>query len=365
VAGATASAACGGWPRSTEAVTPVAFPERSLAYAPLLLAAGSGPFAVPGERFVPLLCDGGSRVAAAVAGGNAVAGALPLADLVAAVASGMPLVAVGALTRRAGGQLVVARDAPIARRSGALLAGEWRGARVGLMTGSTGSEALMRFWWIAEASGGVAVPAGLGPSGLGASGPGVYLERDPWLAEPRWIGFGTAEGLVAALKDGRVWAFLGPSSAAAQATLLGTGEVAANFADGTTAPDVSATLPVVLACRRERSAGADPRLRRLVDACARGAVALAGEGGADLLGRALPERDALERERALRLDVPGPPIGTPSGAARPTPAGAVGSSIFAADGTIDLSALRRYLDLAGRAGAIATLPAPEALVAAL
>ena len=130
--------------------------------------------------------------------------------------------------------------------------GSWRGARVGVTTGSGGSETLMRFWWLADAPGLSGEPGEPGESG--EPGPGVdYLERDPWRGEPRWIGFSTGEGLVAALKDGRIWAFLGPSGAG-QALLLGTAEVLANVSDGSAAGTASAALPVVLATRRDRLA---------------------------------------------------------------------------------------------------------------
>lgn len=313
----TPGGAAGGAPAA------VAYPERSLTYAPLLLSlAGTD---APG---LPLLRSGGRQVATAIASGEAVAGALPLPDLAAAVAAGAPLVAFGALTRRAGGQLVVARDAPIPRRATALMDGSWRGARVGVTTGSGGSETLMRFWWLADA------PDLSG--GPGGPGPGVdYLGRDPWRGEPRWIGFSTGEGLVAALKDGRIWAFLGPSGAAAQALLLGTAEVLANVSDGSAAGTASAALPVVLATRRDRLGAAHPLIPGLAAACARSAVALAAADGATLAAQAVPEQDALARQQALRLD------------ASP----AAGGGLYSPDGRLAAEAVERYLDLAARAGA--------------
>jgi ABC-type nitrate/sulfonate/bicarbonate transport system substrate-binding protein len=281
---------------------------------------------------VPLLRAGGQRVAAAIAGGEAVAGALPLPDLVAAVADGAPLVAFGALTRRAGGQLVVARDAPIPPRSEALLAGDWRGARVGLTTGSGGSETLMRLWWL----------AGAGPAT--ASLATTFLERDPWHGEPRWLGFGTGEALVAALKDGRIWAFLGPSGAAAQALLLGTAEVVANVSAGGAGEAASGALPVVLVARRDRLAAGHPSLQGLPGACARAGAALATPDGPALVARVLAEQDALTRQRALRLDVP-----PPDGAGGGDPGG--GESLFSPDGLLPPEAVARYLELVGPAGA--------------
>jgi hypothetical protein len=350
-AGATGLAACAlpGAPAGRRAaVTAVAYPERSLTYAPLLLALARGPFAPPGPATVPLLRAGGQRVAAAIAGGEAVAGALPLPDLVAAVAEGAPLVAFGALTRRAGGQLVVARDAPIPPRSEALLAGEWRGARVGLTTGSGGSEALMRLWWLAG--------AGAGPAPRSAT---TSLARDPWHGEPRWLGFGTGEALVAALKDGRIWAFLGPSGAAAQALLLGTAEVVANVSSGGAAGLASRALPVVLAARRDRLAGGQPLLEGLPGACARAGAALASSGGPALVAGVLAEQDALTRQWALRLDVPAPEGGDPGGG---NPDG--GGSLFSPDGRLPPDAVARYLELISLAGAtpavdVATLVSRE------
>jgi hypothetical protein len=349
-AGATGLAACAlpGAPAGRRAaVTAVAYPERSLTYAPLLLALARGSFAPPGPATVPLLRAGGERVAAAIAGGEAVAGALPLPDLVAAVADGAPLVAFGALTRRAGGQLVVARDAPIPPRSDALLAGEWRGARVGLTTGGSGSEVLMRLWWLAGAGAG----AGAGP----VPGPATAsLARDPWHGEPRWLGFGTGEALVAALKDGRIWAFLGPSGAAAQALLLGTAEVVANVSAGGAAGVASRALPVVLAARRDRLAAGQPLLEGLPGACARAGAALASSGGPALVAGVLAEQDALTRQRALRLDVPAPDGGDPEG----------GGSLFSPDGRLPPDAVARYLELIALAGAppavdVATLVSRE------
>jgi ABC-type nitrate/sulfonate/bicarbonate transport system substrate-binding protein len=320
------AASAGGSERG--AVAAVAYPERSLTYAPLLLSLAGRD--APG---IPLLRSGGRPVAEAIVSGEAVAGALPLPDLVAAVAAGAPLVAFGALTRRAGGQLVVARDAPIPRRATALMDGGWSGARVGVTTGSGGSETLMRFWWLVDGPNGGA--GGEGGSGPGASA-GDYLTRDPWRREPRWIGFSTGEGLVAALKDGRIWAFLGPSGAAAQALLLGTAEVLANVSDGSAAGTASTALPVVLATRRDRLGAAHPLIPGLAAACARAGAALAAADGAALAAQAVPEQDGLARRQALRLD--GPPAGSDGG-------------LYSPDGRLAPEAVERYLELAARAGA--------------
>lgn len=320
----------------------MAFPERSLTYAPLLIAAvasgdagsalgAASARAGAAEGLIPLLCDGGAQVAEAVTSGAALAGALPLPDLVTAVAAGAPLVAFGALTRRWGGQLVVAHEAELPRRAEGLRDGSWRAARVGLQTGSDGSERLVRLWLLV---------AGSGPMSHGA-----YLERDPWAGEPRWLGFSTGEGLVAALKDGRIAAFVGPSSAAAQAVILGAGEVVANFSDGSTAADVSAALPAVLAARQERIG--DPALTDLRAACARAGVALAGDEGPALVSRTFRERDPLTLRLALRLDVSGPPLG----------------GVYAADGLLAVAAVERYLELATAAGATPSVAAASLLAA--
>ena len=326
----------------------MAYPERSLSYAPLLLAVGQGPFAPSGMGTAPLLRSGGRQVATAVLEGAAVLGALPLPDLVAAVQEGAPLVCMGALTRRAGGQVVVAPDAPLPRRLEALLGGEWAGARVGVTTGSGGSESLVRFWWLARP--GERSPGGVLPGGEGAPDAGTagYLGRDPWRGEPRWIGLSTPEGLVAALKDGRVWAFAGPSTAAAQAVLLGAGEVLANVSDGSAAAEASAAFPVVLAARRERVQGGDPLPGAIVGACARAGAALCARDGGALALRALPERDPVALRRAWALDVP---QGDASLAA-----------LFSADGRLPPEAVGRYLELAARAGAALTLDASALVI---
>src|SRR5689334_6328264 len=91
-----AGAACA--PRAAPLAGIVALPERSLAYAPLLLAVKMGLYRSPALRTATLLRSGGAAVAAAVAGGDADAGALSLPDFLDAVAAGAPLVAIGALT---------------------------------------------------------------------------------------------------------------------------------------------------------------------------------------------------------------------------------------------------------------------------
>lgn len=387
---------------SAERVTPaaVAFPERSLAYAPLLVvlglpidsrtALGAARSRVgTAERLIPLLCDGGAQVAEAVASGAALAGALPLPGLVAAVAAGAPLVAFSALTRRWGGQLVVAREAELPRHAEGLRDGSWRNVRVGLQTGSDGSERLVRLWLLAAGLGHVSHSAqgaygaqgilGFLPAPPGDGSPPAHLGRDPWEGEPRWLGFSTGEALVAALKDGRIVAFVGPSSAAAQAVILGVGEVVANFSDGSTAPDVSAALPAVLVARQERIG--DPALSDLRVACARAGATLSGAEGPALVTRAFRERDPLALRLALRLDVPQPSGGetdAPRTAAREAGAPAAGAlaadaqrevppllgGLYAADGQLPVAAVERYLQLAAAAGATPSVAA-AALVAPL
>ncbi|MGH2352466.1 MAG: ABC transporter substrate-binding protein [Chloroflexota bacterium] len=329
----------------------VAYPARSLIYAPLLVAQQHGLYAAPPVHVVPLLRSGGRQVAAEVASGKADAGALPLADFLEAAAAGAPLVTFGALTRRFGGQLVVSATAAFPREVGALLSGEWRAAPVGLQTGSGGSEQMMRFWWLAEGPTPLApLPTGEGgtpaaasaksglPSPLvGAGGRFPLLISDPLAGEPRWIGYGTSEGLVAALKDHRIDAFLGHSQAAAQAAILGGADIIASFSDGSVAPDVSSTLGTVLVARRERLAGRNPAgdqfMHALVRGCARAAATLVGPDGPAAASRALPERDPLTLGLALRLDAP-----------------AESQSIYALDGRLDPEAIGRYLQLAALAG---------------
>jgi ABC-type nitrate/sulfonate/bicarbonate transport system substrate-binding protein len=156
---------------------------------------------------------------------------------------------------------------------------------------------------------------------------------------------------VAALKDGRVWAFAGPSTAAAQAVLLGAGEVLANVSDGSAATEASAAFPVVLAARRERVQGGDPLLGAIVGACARAGAALCARDGGAMALRALPERDPVALRRAWALDVPQGDTNNASSTA-----------LFSADGRLPPQAVGRYLELAARAGAALTLDASALVI---
>src|SRR5206468_4719936 len=100
---------------------------------------------------------------------------------------------------------------------------------------------------------------------LSSSPPPSPLDRpllagDPLAGEPRFVGYRPDEALVAALRDGRIDAFLGHATAAAPATLLGGSEIVANFSLGETAAPVAAAHGIVLVTRRDRVTGrpADP-----------------------------------------------------------------------------------------------------------
>lgn len=306
----------------------------------------AGLYARPALELAALLRASGARVAQAVAGGQADVGALSLVDFLAAVSEGAPLIAIGALTRRFGGQLVVSQDAPVVDRSLAgLLRGGWRGLTCGVQTGADGTERAMRFLLLAHdaspassaqnlpaaphlrTASGDAPPAVMGPNSRLATGSG----------EPRWLGYGAGEGLVAALKDRRIDAFLGRSMAAAQATMLGGSEITANVSDGSVLPEVAGALCTVLIARRDHLEAADASSQRLLAAlvggCARAATALAGPSGAALALNALPERDPLHLVAALRLDAP-----------------SAAASVYAAGARIAPDALQQLVELTARAG---------------
>ena len=356
---AGALAACG--PRGEPVAGVVAFPERSLSYAPLLVAVKAGLYRAPPVRLALVQRASGPRVAAAVVDGAADAGAMTLPDLVAAVAAGAPLVAIGALTRRFAGQLVVAVDATMRDRTlAALLAGDWPGVRVGLQAGPEGTEQAMRFLLLASRDVAPRVSAAASDRLVRTSPPfslsdvergnacqdqlvsgGLactkVLAGDPLHAEPRWIDYGTGEALVAALKDGRIAAFLGRSLAAAQATIAGGAEIVANFSRGEVAGNVTPALCHVLVVRRDRAEAIDRHtadlLHSLVQASARAAAVLAGPEGLDMVTRALPDRDPIQLGTALRLD-------------HPTPA----ASAYALDSRLPPEAMPRLLALAALAG---------------
>jgi hypothetical protein len=314
--------------RDARAGPTVAVPERALPYAPLLLAVRRQLYVTPPERVALVVRATSQSVAASVADGTADAGAIPAAELVRLAAAGVPVVAIGALARRFDGQLVAAAGAPLpqgtsAQGLDALLGGGWRAVRLGLQAGSGGTEQALRFLLLAH---------GAAP-----------LERaatDPLFGEPRLLTYSTAEALVAALKDGRIHAFLGSSLAAAQATLLGGTELLANFSDGSAAPDVTEPLCTVLIARPDRAgAGAGPGgppapfPRQLITACARAAAELSGPDGPSLIAEAIPERDPLHLATALRLAAPAPD-----------------RSVFALDGQVPREAFPRLLELYALAG---------------
>jgi ABC-type nitrate/sulfonate/bicarbonate transport system substrate-binding protein len=342
-------AACAGSTRPPAGV--VALPERSLSYAPLLLAARAGLFASPRLDVALIQRASGQHVAAALVDGSVDAGAMALADLVSAVAAGAPLIAFGALTRRFTGQLVVAADAPVRERNlDALRAGRWRGLRVGLQTGTEGTEQAMRHILLSSSArgareppqGGLTIgaaegqpPGHLPPRSLSAGGP--MLAADALDDEPQWIGYGTGEALVAALKDGRIAAFLGRSLAAAQATNTRDSEVVQNLSDGSIAGDVTPAFCHVLVVRRDRAelreGQAAQLLAGLVASCASAAQALTGPEGGDTAVRALPDRDATHLLRALQLDHP-----------------SASATAYALDGRVPPQAAELYLELCARAG---------------
>jgi ABC-type nitrate/sulfonate/bicarbonate transport system substrate-binding protein len=326
LASAVAASACTS--RDAPVAGIVALPERSLAYAPLLLAAQAGLFRSPPQRVATLLRSGGQAATAAIATGDADAGALTLPDFVDAIEAGAPLVAVGALTRRFMGQLVAATLRPPDRTLETLLAGGWRGAAFGLQTGGDGTERLLRALLLAGEPPLAALPSTTRP----------LLASDPQAGEPRFVGYRTDEALVAAWRDGRIEAFLGHSMATVPATLLGGGEVVANFSVGGIAPEAAAAHCIVLAAHRDRisaqpSSAGEPFLAALVHACARAALDLSGPERTKMAQRALPDRDALHLAAAVRLDAP-----------------SAEQSGYATDGAVPPEALPWLLDLRARAG---------------
>jgi ABC-type nitrate/sulfonate/bicarbonate transport system substrate-binding protein len=325
---ATAVAASACTSREAPVAGIVALPERSLAYAPLLLAAQAGLFQSPPQHVATLLRTGGQAVAAAIATGDAAAGALTLPDFVDAVEGGAPLVAIGALTRRFMGQLVATTARPPARTLETLLAGGWRGVAFGLQTGSDGTERLLRAFLLSSEP----------PPAVAASAARPLLAGDPLAGEPRFVGYRTDEALVAAWRDGRIEAFLGHSMATAPATLLGGAEVVANFSLGAIAPEAASAHCVVLAAHRDRvsaqpSPAGPPLLAALVHACGRAALDLSGPEQSKMAQRALPDRDALHLSAAIRLDAPSPE-----------------QSGYATDGRVPPAALPWLRDLRARAG---------------
>ena len=289
----------------------VALPERSLAYAPLIAAVKSALYQASPRRVAVTQQNGGRRVAEAVIEGFADAGALSLPDFLAAVASGAPLVAIGALTRRHAAQLVVSASLPVAEPSlAAVLDGTWKDARVGVETGGDGT-------------------ASFAQSLVLGSG---FSRRQ----EPQWIALPTSEALVAALADNRVEAYFGRPYATAHSVSLGNVVVAENFAAGERFEPQARAFSTVVVARRDRTLR-DDRVHRLhsllVPACAHAATVLSSDAGPDLAVALLPDRDGLALRMATRLAAPSPT-----------------TSCFAQDARLSTEAVEAYLELAALAG---------------
>ena len=330
---ATAALALAGCARTAPPLLgTVAYAERSLATAPLLEAVRFGLYASPAARVTLILRDSAAGVAAMVTDGSAAAGVLPLPSFVQAVAAGAPLVVAGALTRRLSCQLVLSTRAALPPPlPGVIIGGAWRGVRVGVEAGDAGTEAFARAIHLLTGS------AGSPPER-------ALLAPDPVAVEPRWVAHLTGEALVAALADNRIDAFFGGSLSAAQVMTLGVGSVATNFADARPLDgsyneemsDVASAFCTVLVCHRDAVEGARAPaklLAPLVPACTRAGQALSGPAGAETIARALPERDALHLQLALRLTAPAPE-----------------PSSYALDGRLPAGAIERYLALSAMAG---------------
>jgi len=298
----------------------VAYPERSLEYAPLFLAAKAGLYAEPRQRIALTQRVSGQDVAASVVGGFAAAGALAMPDFIRAVADGAPLIAIGALTRRLDCHLVVRSGfvSPIATLA-AIHLGDWRGQRIGLESGPNGTEAFIRF-------------VSLRGQRNARPTPRQLISLEPLSGEARWKAFETSEALTAALADHRVEAFIGRPYAVAQTLTLGSGLLAQTFAGEAESPILTA-LPTILVAHRDRLS-IQPILAPLVSACARAASEFSGASVGDAAMRAMPDRDGLHISLAARL----------------MSGGAVPSGAFAADGKLPLDAIERYVTLSASAG---------------
>ena len=323
LASLAAGAALGACGRAEPLAGVIAIPERSLTYAPLLLAIKQGLYRDPPLRAAMLLRTGGSGAAAAVAGGEADAAALALPDFLDAVEAGRPLVAIGALTRRFAGQLVVSGARPLERNLDALLGGRWRGTPLGTQTGGDGTEHFLRALWLTR---GARVASGADSA---------LLSADGLAGEPRYLGFQTGEALVAALRDNRIAGYVGHAMASVQSTLLGENVVVANFSAGAGAPEAGVAHCTVLVAHREKVVGGPtaPLLGALVAACVRAAQALVGPDAVTAAQRALPDFDPLHLSLAMQLDSPSPD-----------------ASVYAMDGRLPADALPALAELRARAG---------------
>ena len=298
----------------------IAYPERSLEYAPLFLAAKAGLSTDPRHRVALTQRVSGQDVAASIIRGFAAAGALAMPDFIRAVADGAPLIAIGALTRRLDCHLVVRSGfaSPIATLV-AIHLGEWRGQRIGLESGPNGTEAFIRF-------------VSLWGERTARPTPRQIAALEPLSGEAQWTAFETGEALTAALADHRVEAFMGRPYAVAQTLTLGSGMLAQSYAaEGES--HVLGALPTILVAHRDRLS-IQPVLGPLVQACARAATELSGSDAANAAMRALPERDGLHISMAARL----------------MSRGAVPNSAFAVDGKLPPDAIERYVTLSASAG---------------
>ena len=307
----------------------VAYPERSLAYAPLLLAVKRGLYADPTSRVALSHLSAPGAVARAVASGEVVAAAMGMADFVGSVAAGAPLVAIGALTSRLDCHLVTttARTVPIPTLP-AIHLGEWRGLRVGVESGPDGTEAFVRLFaaWSSQPGQRTALEPRAPQRELAAAhGLG---------GEARWAAYETDEGLAAALADRRLEAFVGRAYAAAQALSYGSGQVAQSLATGGE-NHILAALPTVLVTRRDGSSAGDEQvLRRLLVGMGRAVEQLTGPDGKQAAMSALPEKDALHLSLAHGLFSPN-----------------VASTAYASGARLPAEAAARYVALSIMTGA--------------
>lgn len=308
----------------------VAYPERSLSYAPLLLALKRGLYADVPVRLAASQLSAEGAVAAVVATGDALVGAMGMAEFIRSVAAGAPLVAIGALTSRLDCHLVTttARPIPVATMR-AIHLGEWRGLRVGVESGPDGTEAFVRMY--AAWSDASRVPP---QERLGPRAPMREIASSHAVdGETRWAAYETDEGLAAALADRRLEAFVGRAFAAAQTLSYGSGQLGRGLAEGRE-NHVLAALPTVLVTRRSGHAAAEEGLlRQLVRAVGRAADELIAHDGMRAAAVALPEKDSLHLRLAHGLMSPD-----------------ATASAFAGGGRLGAEAVSRYVELAAMTG---------------
>ena len=327
---AGAAAALAGCAENSRPAAVLAYPERSLPYAPLLLAVRRGLYGEPAVRAALSHLTQEGAVAAAVASGSVLAGAMSLPELVHALAEGAPLVAIGALTSRLDCHLITttARGVPVASLT-AIHLGEWRGLRVGVERGPDGSEAFVRLFaaWsgASRAPGQPPVEPRPPPRELGAA---HALD-----GETRWASFETEEGLAAALTDRRLEAFVGRAYAAAQTLSYGSGRLAQPLADSGETHALAA-LPAVLVTRRlGHSTAEGSLLRELLTALGRAVGELTGPAGSAAAAQALPEKDTLH-------------LGVAHGLFSPNAA----ASAYAPGAQLPADVVSRYVELSAMTG---------------